>query len=302
MMLFLRELITNITCSLTIFLKRLKLNFNILIIAFLISLLIGQTPLLAVTNNDNIITEEQLLQGEETTRQALELTQQGNFAQAEILWSQLIKDFPDNPAVWSNRGNARVSQNNLQDAISDYNQAIILAPSAPDPYLNRGTAYEGLGEYKKAITDYEQVLKLYPDDAMAYNNLGNANAGLGNWTTAINFYHKATELAPNFAFAGANESLALYELGNKQEAIKKMRNLVRKYPMFADMRAALTAVLWAEGKQGEAESNWVATVGIDRRYSDLDWVKTVRRWPPKMITALENFLLLDSKFTTTAEK
>ena len=53
-------------------------------------------------------------------------------------------------------------------------------------------------------------------------------------------------------------------------------------------------ILWVEGKQGEAESNWVATIGMDRRYQDLEWVKTVRRWPPSMIVALDNFLTLES--------
>ncbi len=71
-----------------------------------------------------------------------------------------------------------------------------------------------------------------------------------------------------------------------------MRNIARKYPMFPDVRAALTAVLWSQGQQGEAESNWVAAVGMDTRYQDLDWVKSVRRWPPNMVLALDKFLNL----------
>ena len=71
-----------------------------------------------------------------------------------------------------------------------------------------------------------------------------------------------------------------------------MRNIIRKYPQFPDVRAALTAALWAEGKLGEAESNWAAVVGLDRRYKDINWVKSVRRWPPVMVGALEKFLTL----------
>jgi len=71
-----------------------------------------------------------------------------------------------------------------------------------------------------------------------------------------------------------------------------MRNLVRKYPQFADMRAALTAALWVNGQQGEAESNWVAAVGLDSRYKNLDWVAHTRRWPPTMVAALDRFLRL----------
>ncbi|NEO66355.1 MAG: tetratricopeptide repeat protein, partial [Moorea sp. SIO4G2] len=105
-------------------------------------------------------------------------------------------------------------------------------------------------------------------------------------------YQKSIELAPKFAFAYANYALALYQIGETKEAMGIMRNTIRKYSQFADLRAALTAVLWANGKRGEAESNWVAAVGLDKRYQDLDWVEHVRRWPPMMVEALANFLNL----------
>lgn len=224
--------------------------------------------------------------------QAFEATNKGDFATAERYWTKLIEQLPQEPALWSNRGNARVSQRKLEEAIADYNQAIALAPDAPDPYLNRGAAFEGLGEWEKAIADYNTVLDLDPGDPAAYNNRGNAEAGLGHWEDALADFTKAAELAPDYAFAQANRALALYQLGDVQDSIRQMRNLVRKYPRFADMRAALTAALWVDGQQGEAESNWVSVIGLDRRYKDLNWVQRDRRWPPAMVSALQRFLEL----------
>lgn len=238
------------------------------------------------------LTDEQLEVGDSLTDKAFAATEVGDFVTAEKYWTELIEKFPQNPAVWSNRGNSRVSQNKLDEAIADFNQAIELAPEQTDPYLNRGTALEAKGEFKAAIADYNRVLAVNPEDAFAYNNRGNAEGGLGNWTSALEDFQQATAIAPNFAFAQANTALALYELGQKTEAIQTMRRLVKKYPMFADMRAALTAVLWVDGQQGEAESNWVAAVGVDSRYQDLDWVKQIRRWPPSVISALDKFLSL----------
>ncbi|HEY9833478.1 MAG TPA: tetratricopeptide repeat protein, partial [Stenomitos sp.] len=97
------------------------------------------------------------------------------------------------------------------------------------------------------------------------------------------------------AFARANYALALYQTGQKEEALRTLRNIIRKYPQFPDVRAALTAALWVDGKQGEAESNWAAVVGLDNRYKDLEWVKSIRRWPPVMVAALEKFLTLSSR-------
>jgi tetratricopeptide (TPR) repeat protein len=226
-------------------------------------------------------------------QQAFDATNRGDFATAEQYWTQLLDYLPQEPALWSNRGNARVSQRKLKLAIEDYNQAIRLAPEAPDPYLNRGAALEGLGEWDAAIADYNRVLELDPQDPAAYNNRGNAEAGQGQWQQAVADFTKAAELAPDYAFAQANRALALYQLGETQDAIRQMRNLVRKYPRFADMRAALTAALWVNGQQGEAESNWVAVTGLDRRYKDLNWVQGDRRWPPAMVEALQRFLNLN---------
>ena len=238
-------------------------------------------------------TEQQLRRGDKIARQAIKAVEKGNFRQAETYWTQLIEEFPQNPAVWSNRGNVRVSQHKMEDAIADFDRSIDIAPQYPDAYLNRGIAYEGQRNWDLALADYDRVLKISPQDPVAYNNRGNAKAGQQKWQEALADYQKAVEIAPNFSLARANAALVMYQIGDRLDAIRQLRNLVRKYPLFPDVRAALTAVLWVEGKQGEAESNWVATVGLDNRYQNLDWVADVRRWPPKMVEALEQFLTLN---------
>lgn len=223
---------------------------------------------------------------------AFEATNAGQFDLAELQWSALIEKLPNEAAVWSNRGNVRVRQNKLDEALEDYSQAIALASLEPDPYLNRGAVWEALGQWEKAIEDYNRVLKLNPDDPAAFNNRGNAEAGQGDWDLAIADYEAAITLQPSFSLAYGNYALALYQTGDTAKAIQIMKSLVRKYPSFADMRAALTAALWDQGQQGEAESNWVAVVGLDNRYKDINWVSNVRRWPPKMVEALDKFLTL----------
>ncbi len=239
------------------------------------------------------ITDPEFQLGDRLRTQAFTATNQGDFITAEKYWTELIDLFPQNPAIWSNRGNSRVSQHKLSAAIADFNRSIELLPDRTDAYLNRGVAFEGLGKWHQAIADYQYILSIDSQDPMAYNNLGNAYGGLGQWKIAIENYLKATEIAPDFAFARANYALALYQIGDISESIRNMKNIVRKYRDFPDIRAALSAALWQNGQRGEAESNWVAVIGLDRRYQDLDWVKNTRRWPPKMVIALEKFLNLE---------
>ncbi|MEM7063314.1 MAG: tetratricopeptide repeat protein [Cyanobacteria bacterium P01_B01_bin.77] len=225
-------------------------------------------------------------------KQAFDLTQKGKFDLAEVVWSQLIDVLPDEPALWSNRGNVRVSQNKIDTALADYDRAISLAPLRPDAYLNRGAAYEAIGNWQKAIQDYDRVLKLSPDDPAAYNNRGNAMGGQGDWDAALKDYEKSITIQPSFSLGYANYAIALFEVGDQTKSLQVLKSLARKYPNYADVRAALTVALWETGNRGEAESQWVAARGLDRRYTDLDWVQNVRRWPPSLVIGLEHFLNL----------
>lgn len=250
----------------------------------------GTTPCAIAQARSSELTAEAAQQLNRWFEQALAATNVGDFARAETFWTKILAQFPENPAVWSNRGNARVGQYKLEAAIADYETAIALAPDAPDPYLNRGTALEGLGQWEAAIADYNRVLELDPQDPAAYNNRGNAKAGLRQWQSAIADYEKATQLAPDYAFAWANRALALYQIGQTDQPIRAMRHLIRKYPKFADMQAALTAALWVAGERSEAERHWTLATELDSRYKDLHWVAGVRRWPPTSVAALEKFL------------
>lgn len=237
-------------------------------------------------------TAEVKAQVEELFEAAMKATNKGSFAEAEQYWTEALEVLPENPAIWSNRGNSKVSQGKFEAALVDYDRSVELAPDQPDAYLNRGAVQEGLLNWEAAIADYNKVLDLDPKDAAAYNNRGNAKAGQGNWNAAIADYEKATELSPQFAFARGNYALALYQIGERDESIRTMRNLIRKYPQFADMRAAITAALWDKGQIGEAESNWVAAIGLDSRYKDTTWLAEIRRWPPALIDDMESFLSL----------
>ena len=39
-----------------------------------------------------------------------------------------------------------------------------------------------------------------------------------------------------------------------------------------------------------SSQEWEVASSFDKRYSDLEWVRTAKHWPPKMMVALERFL------------
>ena len=96
------------------------------------------------------------------------------------------------------------------------------------------------------------------------------------------------------AMARSSAALAAFQQGDLESAEAELRRLIRRYPLFADARAALTALLWQQGRGGEAESHWAAASGLDQRYRDSSWLLEVRRWPPQPVIALERFVRLES--------
>ena len=226
---------------------------------------------------------------------ALQESKNGNFIEAEKIWSYYLKENPDDAAALSNRGNIRLALGDPEGAITDHTQAIEMSPEDLDPYLNRGIAEEALGLWEDASNDYNYVLKKNPEDVSALYNLGNVMGSMDNWVEAKRLFSKAALSNNAIAMARSSEALAIYQLGDLELAEKKIRVLISKYPLFADARAALSALLWKKGFTGEAESNWAAAAGLDIRYREKDWLLNIRRWPPKPTNDLMTFLALENR-------
>jgi tetratricopeptide (TPR) repeat protein len=224
--------------------------------------------------------------------QALEASRAGRMAEALPLWNAVIAEAPREAAAWSNRGNVRLALGDPLGAIADQTRALELDPQAGDAHLNRGTAEEALGRWDEASADYEAVLRLQPDDASALYNLGNVAGSRGDWPRARGQFLAAAEARPGFAMARSSAALAALQLQQRDQAEVELRRLIRRHPLFADARAGLTALLWQKGASGEAESHWAAASGLDSRYRDLTWLRDVRRWPPRAVEALGQFLTL----------
>jgi len=226
---------------------------------------------------------------------ALQESKDGNFIEAEKIWSSYLKQYPDDAAALSNRGNIRLALGDPEGAITDQTHAIKMSPEDSDPYLNRGIAEEALGLWEEAKNDYNYVLKKNPKDVSALYNLGNVMGSMDNWVEAKSLFSQAVLSNNAIAMARSSEALAIYQLGDLELAEKKIRLLITKYPLFADARAALSALLWKKGFTGEAESNWAAAAGLDIRYREKDWLLNIRRWPPKPTNDLIAFLALEDR-------
>jgi tetratricopeptide (TPR) repeat protein len=87
----------------------------------------------------------------------------GDFARASADYGEVTKLQPKNIDAWAARCWVRAAGGReVQQALSDCNEALKLKPDAPDVLDTRGFANLRLGRHDDAIRDYEAALKLDP--------------------------------------------------------------------------------------------------------------------------------------------
>ena len=145
-------------------------------------------------------------------------------------YNEAIRLNPSNAGFYYIRGVAKSASGDKQGAITDYNEAIRLNPSgASGAYYGRGIVKYDLGDNQGAIADYNEAIRLNPNDADAYYNRGNAKYALGDNQGAIADYNETIRLNPNYANAYYNRAILYKQLGEKQKALADYRESARIY-------------------------------------------------------------------------
>jgi len=240
------------------------------------------------------------------------------FTEGIQTWESLQRPADERSELYKMRGNVRVDLKRFKEAETDYDRVLALMSNGekpdgtarymeyPDAFVQRGLAREGLADWQGAVADYSQAIKLWGGGrgeginpfVMTYR--ANALARTGRYEEALPDYRAAERLflqgrdEERALDARANAALALYQTGEVDSALRIMREIVRRRQGYTDMHVALAAVYWGQGQQGAAESEWeFACNNIStgcRQYKDMNWVVTVRRWPPALAKQLANFL------------
>jgi Flp pilus assembly protein TadD len=130
-------------------------------------------------------------------RTANDLYAQGNVANAEVLYRQLITRYPKQGDVYYKLGTLLTAQGKMSDAIEQFQKAIQVNPQHAKAHNDLGVAMASLGKLPDAIVEWRKAIKInsqYPD---ALNNLGVAlyqQGGKEDQTEAVASLKKAQEL------------------------------------------------------------------------------------------------------------
>ncbi|GIL65688.1 hypothetical protein Vafri_19239 [Volvox africanus] len=119
----------------------------------------------------------------------------------------------------------------------------------------------------------------------------------GQHDLALELYGRLVSEHPDLALAEygrIGRAMMLYQVGRTSDSILALEDEEVSMRGAAEVHAALAALLYTERPNLalRAEEEWNLAGLFDRRYSDTEWVRVNKHWPPRMIAALQKFLSL----------
>ena len=118
-------------------------------------------------------------QATKDTKEANKLARDGAEASKNQEWDKAVdllrkataldhKYAPNLAAVYQQRGYAAATNQQFQDAISDFGEAIKINPEDPRIYEQRAAVEMKLNDMDKALADYSEAIKLKPNEVRYY--------------------------------------------------------------------------------------------------------------------------------------
>jgi len=203
-----------------------------------------------------------------------------DFAAALELYESLMRDDPDSPKLWNERGvvlhqvgraadaldsyrravevdakyalawnNVGVvlaQQSSTEEAIEAFRTALRLRAGFVGARLNLALLLFHLRRFQLSLEAYRQVLSDKPDVAAAWNGIGIVLVELKRFPDARNAFVRAVEADPNNAAAHYNLSFTLSNLGDFDGALRATKRALELDPYYVAQKFVLTIDLQFE--------------------------------------------------------
>lgn len=134
---------------------------------------------------------------------------------SEVLLTDVLEknsDVADCSFFYWLRGNARMKEGSVKEAIEDYTIATQQFPQYAEAFSNRGSAYFQLGDFYAAIHDFDQAVKFKPTNARNFYNRAAGRASVGDFPGALADYDRFIQMEPNDANAYADRGMVRVSL------------------------------------------------------------------------------------------
>jgi predicted TPR repeat methyltransferase len=188
---------------------------------------------------------------------------EGRFAEAAVIYRQILDLVPDHADALHFLGVAEHQAGRPKVALEHMNRALALVPEHPDALSNRGNVHRSLSHLDEAEADYRRALALRPDDPNTLANLGTVLRARGDWEGAVTAFRAVLARKPEHASAWQNLAATLESLHRRAEAVAAYREAARLAPESAPMFRDLGIALYTEGRLTEAIEMYRRSLALD---------------------------------------
>jgi Tfp pilus assembly protein PilF len=120
-----------------------------------------------------------------------------DYASAEAVYKTLIKESPNDPALWNHLGIAFQQQEKFSDALRSYQHAAKVDKKGGEAWNNMGTVYFQQLNWTKAIKTYQKAIDMDPYNATFFSNIGLAYLNHKQQPEALAAFQRAMALDPD---------------------------------------------------------------------------------------------------------
>ncbi|NTU58115.1 MAG: tetratricopeptide repeat protein [Chlorobiaceae bacterium] len=202
-------------------------------------------------------------------RQAVDLHQKGQLAQAQVLYEQILGMEPEHFDSIHLLGVIANQTKQYRHALELINQAIAISPRKALFYFNRGLALQGLKLYAEAVSSYDEAISIKPDYAEAMSNRGNALKELDQLEAALASYDQALQAQSDYAVAWYNRGLVLHKLKRFEEAVVSYGRAIECKPDFYAAWTDRGNALKDLNLQEAALASYDRAISINPDYADV---------------------------------
>ncbi|HVH68040.1 MAG TPA: tetratricopeptide repeat protein [Gemmatimonadales bacterium] len=212
-----------------------------------------------------LVPEPQVVEGNELAHYNLGLAfrQKGYYAEALREYRLALERGEDRRLTLQAMAELHLLKHDFSAALDLYDTLLREVPDSPKLWNERGVVLHQAGRRDEALASYRQAVEVDPKYVLAWNNLGVVQAHGADNDAAIESFRTALQLQGAFAAARLNLALLLYQLRRFQLSLEAYRQVLSSEPNSAAAWNGVGLVLVELKRFPDARNAFVRAVEAD---------------------------------------
>ena len=165
---------------------------------------------------------------------AIAFAEANDLQNAISTFNEMLVETKNNPTIFFNLGLLHFLRQEFKEALNFYNLALNIDPNDPSTLTNKGAVLNELQLYDEALKTLDLALKHDQNLPEAWCNKGVTLNELHFDVEAIAHYDKAISINPNYAEAWQNKGVAYSDLKLYKEALEHFDKAISINPNYAE--------------------------------------------------------------------